>query len=251
MITSITTVTENNMVDIHTHILPFIDDGASSYEESLEMLRVMVSNGVTKVVATPHFDFETDNLDGFLSKRSEVYAGLVNRVSNSQIDIEILLGCELMYTPALSSMDLSPFTINNSDYVLIELSTRYDDPSINSTLNSVIANGYIPILAHVERYTYLINHSIRLVELVDSGVLTQINFSSLVNDRYPFVQALFKHNISHLVASDAHHIDKRVANLRKDLISDKILKNMHMVISNELVDTGKVSEIKKLFNKYF
>ena len=239
------------MVDIHTHILPFIDDGASSYEESLEMLRVMVSNGVKKVVATPHFDFETDNLDDFLSKRSEVYTELVNRVSNSKIDIEILLGCELMYTPALSSMDLSPFSINNSDYVLIELSTRYDDPSLYSTLNSVISSGYIPILAHVERYSYLINDSNRLVELVNLGVLTQVNTSSHGNDRYPFVQALFKHNLTHLIASDAHNIERRLPDLRISLVGGKILKDMYKVINNDLVDTGKVSKIKKLFNKYF
>ena len=251
MIISIIMEMENKMIDIHTHILPFMDDGAASYSESLEMLRVMASNGIKKVVATPHYNFASKELENFLEERIEIYDNLVRNAYDSQIDIEILVGCEVMFTPSLSSMDLSKLTINDTDYLLIELSTRFDDPAVHSTLKSIIANGFIPILAHVERYPYLINDSERLVQLINLGVITQVNSCSIDNERYPFVRALFKHNLVHLIASDAHNVSNRVPSLKKSLVDDTICHNLNCVIQNKIFDTRKPSNIRSIFNKYF
>lgn len=239
------------MVDLHSHVLPLMDDGATSLEMTYEMLSCMVGDGVSCAVATPHFDFKTQDKNEFISKREASLKLVRDMIVDKNLSIKVLSGVELMYSPQLANEDLDPFTIEGTDYVLIELSTQYDDPSVFSTLRSIVANGYIPILAHVERYTYLIEDSQRLVDLVNLGVITQINCGSINNERYPFVQALFKHNLAHLIASDAHNMGKRKPNLRKDLVDNKIYRNSNLVIDNDLVDMAKPSKIKKLFNKYY
>lgn len=238
------------MVDLHTHILPFMDDGSASIEETIAMLTEMKRNGVTTVVATPHFDLSQSDLKEFLSRRTDSYSLIMKALENSNLEMKVLLGAELMYTPQLANQDLDNLVIQGTDYVLIELSTRYDDPSVVRTLNSIIASGYIPILAHVERYSYLINDSQRLVDLINQGVVMQVNTKSIGNDKYPFINAMIKRNLVHLIASDAHNMTKRNPDLRGDLVPDFIYNNMSRVIRNEDLVISKPSKIKRFLNKY-
>ncbi len=227
-----------------------MDDGSSSIEETLAMLNEMEKNGVTTVVATPHFDLSKSDLTEFIKNRKESYDKVIKALETSNISIKILLGAELMYTPQLANQNLDDLVIQGTDYVLIELSTRYDDPSVVRTLNSIVASGYIPILAHVERYSYLINDSQRLVDLINHGVISQVNSKSINNEKYPFINAMIKRNLLHLIGSDAHNMGKRNPDLRGDLVPEEIYQNMKNVVSNKDVRIDKPSKLKRIFNNY-
>lgn len=238
------------MVDLHTHVLANIDDGASSYEESVSMLKVMCQNGVKYTVATPHFDFSSQNSEEFIEKRNISLEKTKELLKEYDIDVKLLSGCELMFTPQLANENLDQFTIENTDYVLVELSTRYDDPTVLQTFDSLLANGFIPILAHVERYSYLISNSERLVEMINKGVLIQVNTKSLNSKKYPFIKAMFKHNLVHLIGSDCHNMSNRYPDLRKGLAPDYVYSNMQMVIENSVITVNKPSKLIRLLGKY-
>lgn len=240
------------MIDLHTHILPNIDDGASSYEEALKMLSMMIKNGVKTVVATPHFDFENNNINDFLLKRKESLVQLKFEVRNNHLDIKILSGAELMFTQNLGNYDLSDFTIEGTDYLLIELSTIRNEPTLETTLETIMTNGYIPILAHVERYKYLTENSQRLVNLIEKGVLMQINSKSLKSrKKKSLINALKKRNLVHVISSDAHNLSNRKPDLIANEIETQYAEYQKAILSNQLIAIKKPKKVIKTFGKYF
>ena len=239
------------MVDLHTHILPHIDDGASSFEEALDMLKLMIENGVTTVVATPHFNFEKNDIDEFIHKRKDSMVELKTLSNEDNLPIRILSGAELMFTPNLDNYDLNEFTIEETDYLLIELSTRRNEPDLESTLSAIIANGYIPILAHIERYSYLIQNSQRLVELIDMGVIMQINAKSLYSKKdYPFIKKMMSNNLVHIISSDAHDMQKRKPNMKLCELEPKFIDNQCKIIENKIIDVNKSKKMILVFGRY-
>lgn len=240
ILTLIIITVENNMVDLHTHILPSIDDGASSFEEALGMLRMMTENGITTVVATPHFDFEKNQKKEFVEQRNGLLLKLQSLVRENKISIEILSGCEIMFTPNLDNYILDDLTIEGTDYLLIELSTRKNEPMLEATLSSIIASGYIPILAHIERYPYLINNSKRLANLVEQGVLMQVNsYNSKFKRENAIIKKLEKRNLVHIIASDAHNTTDRAPNLIFEEMQSGYIDNQIRIVKNEQIPVKK------------
>ena len=106
--------------DLHTHILPGVDDGAKDLEKALEMLRMQKACGVERVALTPHFYPLREEFQSFLDKRQQAYEGLLpNWDAESMPDLR--LGAEVHYSPALAELDLRRLTIGQSDYLLLEL----------------------------------------------------------------------------------------------------------------------------------
>lgn len=138
------------MCDIHTHIIPLVDDGSSSIEESIELIKMEIKNGVTKIVCTPH------QRDDFFNKEEiiNIFFKLKEKVSSLQVDL--YLGAEVLYYDNIINdlKDNKILTMNNSNYFLLEFPTslEFDIPSI---VYEIITSGYIPIIAHIERYDYL------------------------------------------------------------------------------------------------
>lgn len=243
---------ENSMVDIHTHILPNIDDGASSFEESLDMLRMMVENGITTVVATPHFSFDKNDIDVFTRKRDELSKELRFLAMQEKLNIQILTGAELMFTPNLDNYDLNDLTIEGTDYILIELSTRRNEPDLEYTLSAIIASGYIPILAHIERYSYLLKNSQRLVNLIEMGVIMQINAKSFSSrNSYRLIKKMISHNLVHILGSDSHDMNERIPNLEISTVDSIFIENQKSIIGNSEIKVKKPMKLIHIFNKYF
>lgn len=238
------------MVDLHTHILPFLDDGAATLEVSLYMLKSMANAGVNHVVATPHFNLATDDLEKFLNERQDSITQVSKLIREENLEIELSAGVELMFSPELANVDLAPFTLGKTDYILIELSTEYDEPSLESTFKKILSKGFIPILAHVERYSYLVNNSQRIVDLISLGCLMQVNVAGITSNRYPHVKAMMKKNLIHLVGSDSHNMTNRKPNLNKNYIPEVYIKNNLSVIRNQDVDVLNAKTLTKVFNKY-
>lgn len=196
------------MIDLHSHVLPGVDDGARTIEDSRELASKAASEGITAIAATPHVrhDYPTtpDRME------AEVTA-LRRDFSEQGIPVEILHGGEvdLQAMRALSQDDLRRFTIaQNGRYLLVEFPYRGWPLDLEQTLFDLALSGFAPILAHPERNAEVQAEPRRLSSFVDRGGLVQITAASLdgrIGRRSrQAAQELIEAGLAHLLASDAH-----------------------------------------------
>ncbi len=202
------------LVDIHHHILPGVDDGASNLETALEMARLAVADGIRKIVATPHPNKQT----GIGSREITVQAvAKFNQAlaENGIRELEIYPGVECYLVPEivdrLKKGELFP--LNHSRYVLIEFSTLVAPANIENMMFWLRDQNYVPIIAHPERYNYVQQDPIWLAKLVRLGCLSQVTAGSFYG-RFgkrcqSSAEVLLRQNLVHLIASDAHNVKVR------------------------------------------
>jgi protein-tyrosine phosphatase len=192
------------MIDLHTHILPLVDDGSESIESSLSVLKKYQKKGVKAVVLTPHYKgkYKTHGKELFT-----LFLEFCKTVHNNGIDIKLYLGQEIHnYSGIINGLKQEKLlSINDSKYVLLELehSRKHD---LTESVYSLIRAGYIPIIAHVERYAYLMLSQVK--ELKELGALIQVNAGSVVainrRRRKKRAKTLIKNGLVDFIASDAH-----------------------------------------------
>jgi len=196
------------VIDLHSHVLPGLDDGARTIEDSRELASKAASEGITAIAATPHVrhDYPTtpDRME------AEV-AALRRDFSEQGIPVEILHGGELdlQAMRALSQDDLRRFTIaQNGRYLLVEFPYRGWPLDLEQTLFDLALSGFAPILAHPERNAEVQAEPGRLSPFVDRGGLVQITAASLdgrIGRRSrQAAQELIEAGLAHILASDAH-----------------------------------------------
>lgn len=252
-----TTIMENNLrlVDIHTHLLFDIDDGAENIDESMQMIEMWIKQGVNAVVATPHFDLKRDNRELFLQQREKAVSALRLEISKRGLDFTIKTSAELYFRRELIYEDLTPFLVEGTDYLIIELPTRTVPSQIKSTFEELIIQGYSPILVHIERYSILKQDLELFYDLVEMGVVCQVNAETFISSTDSFVKAAVKKNFVHLTGSDAHGMSRRKPNLNEGLEmcgeKEKFNYNAQCIFNNIAIDTSPTSRIKKVFNRYF
>lgn len=195
------------MIDIHCHILPGIDDGATCIAESLEMARIACNDGIKAIVATPHV-FE--NSPSAEQIKSEVKK-LGKEFKDSNLNLKIAPGAEIAYPTVLSS--LYSYGINGTRNILIEFPHQYLPINSGLYIEEIISKGYYPIIAHPERNTAILKNPDKLFKLIEKGATVQITSSSLAGDFGRDIQALsvylLKKNAVHFIASDSHGIKGR------------------------------------------
>lgn len=192
--------------DIHSHILPAVDDGAKTLEESLELLKALKEQGVTAVLATPHFYPQEDNLIEFTQKCDKAFDLLNIEAQNKDLPI-ILKGSEMLYFKGISeSTSLKELCLNNSNYLLLELVDKIITPSLFDEIINLSNNlGIIPIIAHIERYYKAKNYSKFLKFIKEHNILTQVNANAFFIPSYKrIIKKLFKMDIVNFIASDTH-----------------------------------------------
>lgn len=191
------------MIDIHSHLLPNVDDGSDDVAISLELLEQACQQGVTDMILTPHFIGGAKNEINLFEK----FNLFKEQVSKSGININLYLGREVYIDKDYKNIiKQEPFvSLNGTRYVLIE----FDDDKVCDILNVVyelVRIGYVPIVAHVERYTYLNLDDI--YDIKDTGGLIQVNALDIVgrysSKRKKFINTLLKHCLVDFVSSDAH-----------------------------------------------
>lgn len=204
------------MIDIHTHILPEMDDGSRNVEESITMLRMLSNQGVDTVVATPHFVIDINSPDEFLVHRDEAARRLKEAFTEETIRPKIALGAEVQFYPDICSLDgIERFCIGESNYILIEMPftpwTGYTYQILNRLYMS---RGVIPVIAHVERYLDFLNEGEAFLKLKEMGALIQINSSFLI-DKFTRKRALnmVKKGMVNFLGSDCHNLTSRPPNL--------------------------------------
>lgn len=201
---------EITLTDLHTHILPGIDDGARCLEDSLEILCRQKASGVERVALTPHFYPLREELQDFLGKRQRAFTELVACWDGKTMP-QLRLGAEVHYSPCLADMDLQSLALDGSDYLLLELSDMTVPAHIEQVLKIMLEQRITPVLAHVERCVYFAEEPVRLVRLIEMGALAQISACALHDKRQKFAITCLQKNIAQIIASDVHGTGERLA----------------------------------------
>ncbi len=202
------------MIDIHAHILPFIDDGPKTIEESIEICKVAANDGIKKIVATPH------SKDGAYEANSgDILKGVDQlnlQLRANQVDIEILPGAEVRINEGLVKCIKSGevLTINNGGkYLLLELPFVFVPPGLDNFVFSLKISGIVPIIAHAERISAFQKNPGLLDQLVRVGARVQINAHGLTKRANPrerkCAEWLLKNRLVHFIASDTHSLKGR------------------------------------------
>ena len=164
------------MIDFHTHILPDIDDGSCSVEESVRMIEVLVEQGVKKIILTPHFYAYCSSIERFTEKRKMALKELVKALKEQNIDVELYLGSEVLFFDDLWRIeDIEELCIVGTRYILLEMPfTSWENSAVDHIIN--LANrGIIPVLAHFERYIKYRGNMPKIREMMRAGVVVQRN----------------------------------------------------------------------------
>lgn len=196
---------KQGFTDIHTHILPLVDDGAQSVEDALELLRQEKQSGVERVVLTPHYYPQTEDLADFLARREEAYTALMRQWDGNTMP-QLQLGAEVHYSPALVEMELEELTLGRGTYLLLELPNIEIPAYVEQVVAKIRGKGITPILAHVERCAYFRDQPELLLRLIQAGALGQISAQVLQNKKdRGFGEICIKSGLGHIVASDLHN----------------------------------------------
>lgn len=206
------------MIDIHTHILPNMDDGSDSVATSIELLNILKNDGVKLICLTPHFYPSNESIENFLIRRNESYKQLINKYD----DLDLRLGAEIHYYRGISaSEDIDKLCIEKTNILLIELS--FTSPVTDSMINELIAlsnKGFRIILAHIERYDI---DPMKIEYMHTHGILMQCNVE-FINGLFTSRKAikLLRSGIIDVLGSDCHNLTSRAPNYSKAI---SIIKN--------------------------
>lgn len=204
---------KKGFVDIHTHILPGVDDGAPDMQSALKLLRLAARNGTSAVVLTPHHRGRfRSNTPQFLRQR---FRELCDRVETEIPDLRLFLGNEAAHERELGDKvaEGRVLAINDSNYVLLEFDYNSSRIQVYEETMALIGSGYTPIIAHAERYDIFRRNRDLAEELLYVGVLFQLNADSIMG-RCGFAtkqvcHRLLKKGMVHFVASDGHDLRER------------------------------------------
>lgn len=247
------------MIDMHSHILFGVDDGAKTLDDSLALIKEEIQKGVKKIILTPHLKKRHNNAGIDIIK--ENFMILKSAVSYEELEIELFLGCEVYldynYYDIIWKEPI--ITLADSDYILIEFSMTDIPKNIPEICYEAKLKGFMPIIAHVERYDILYDNNQLIKDILNEGAHFQINASTVINkeDRgsHKFVNYLLKNELVSFVASDVHNKDSRVFYLDEAYkkvnkicshsYAEKIFKdNQENIITNKFFDSPKL-EIKR------
>ena len=205
-----------SLTDFHSHILPGIDDGSQSVEESLQMLRLARQQGVTRMVATPHFYPHRDDVHAFLQRRGEAFAKLKAAMEQETDLPEIVLGAEVYYYPGISdSEEMKALTLGSKPYILVELPFAHWSSGVFRDLERLYTQqGLIPVIAHLDRYLRPFSWRKKVGVLGEMPVMIQVNGESFLDRRYAgwMLEMLRKGQIQ-AIGSDCHNLTDRAPNL--------------------------------------
>jgi len=196
-------------IDFHSHILPELDDGARSVEESLGLLELLKGDNVDAVVATPHLYLHRQSVEKFLARRERSVRMLSEAVQGRDLP-QVIVGAEIYFANALNELPLDELCIGDTDYVMIELPyNTFSRTFINTFTDFVNCCEKRIILAHIERY-FDYNQADYMEEIMSFDVLSQVNCDSVENIRSrKLFGKLIKSGKVHLLGTDLHSIDRR------------------------------------------
>lgn len=225
--------TRKKMVDLHTHILPNIDDGAASVEEAQKMAEMLVMHHITSAVCTPHYNPTETSLQSFINARNAAISLM------SEVKINLIPASEtILHEYLFHYSELNKLCIENTRYLLLELPyyKKWDEKVFVNLERIIIFYNITPIIAHIERYQAIKKHKKYIRSLLEMGCLFQINASSVLNKKCrKKVLSYIKHGYIDVIASDCHNMTDRLPILSEayDMISDLLgEQSLNQLIQN-------------------
>ncbi len=238
------------MYDIHCHALYGVDDGARDPDTSIAMLLHMYDEGIRTVIMTPHYHggHMQPDMDTIRNRFEKLRSYAAEDEELREMDL--YLGSEIYYYPSIVDWieEGRVVTMAGSRYVLIEFGFTTDRRIFIEGINSIVSAGYLPIIAHVERYTDLCGDIKSIEELIERGAYIQVNSEALYERRRvrSFVKKLLKNELVHFLATDAHDMSGRAPFMAREVryISGHygeeycrriVIDNPAKIISNEYI----------------
>jgi protein-tyrosine phosphatase len=181
------------------------------------LLRFEIENGVKAVALTPHFRLNVESVSDFIERRKRAYESLSAAVTEAGLQIQLVPGAEVEFSPDLLDCDIEKLCYENTRMILIELPMLHYPPFARDVFYRLQIDGYIPVIAHAERYPYFEKKRGLLEELAHGGAIIQVNADSLL--RYGKTRKrtlrLIKDGLVDVLASDAHSMGNRLPAMGK------------------------------------
>jgi len=247
------------MIDIHSHILPGVDDGAKSEVDSIEMAKEAVRQGITAIIATPHHrNGKYDNTREEILTNVDILNALFEK---EDIPLTVLPGQETRLNgdmiEEIKNGILQP--LNDTKYLFVEFPSANVPRYAKQMLFDIQVAGLTPIIVHPERNQELLEHPSRLYEFIQNGALTQVTAASIVGkfgkNIQKFSHQLIEANLTHFIASDAHNIKSRAfffeaafAEVKKKYGSDYFhlfMENSQLLVDNYNINRLEPEKVKK------
>lgn len=201
--------------DLHSHILPGMDDGCQTVDESVQVLRSCYEQGIRKICATPHY-YPVESVDEFLARRDASAQELHKALEKETMPVpKICLGAEVAYRPGICYQeDLDKLCIGNSQYLLLEMPFHQWGEEVIRTVRGISnVRGITPILAHIERYLPMQEREV-LERLLDQEILVQMNAARLLHfATRGQARRLLINGTVQLLGSDCHNNTSRPQNI--------------------------------------
>lgn len=222
------------MIDLHSHILPKMDDGSKSTEETEKLLQMLKAQGVTELAATPHFYADREHPGDFLRRREESLSLM------PKTDIPILVGAEVAYFPGMQNCeDLISLQIGSTRLLLVEMPFRTWTDRMAADICAIPAQlGLTPVLAHVDRYRGSGQFPKYCQQLLENDVLFQCNadaFEKVLSRSWALKQ--LRHSMIHFLGSDSHNLTTRAPKL--ELAANSIRKKLGTEFFSDFTDFSR------------
>lgn len=252
------------MIDFHTHILPQIDDGSKSVEETFNLIKEAEKAGFDKIISTSHYMEDYYEIE---NKERKVWIEAINKkLEENNRNIRIYLGSEIYLTDNIIKIleDQKAATINNTSYVLFEMPLNSKPLNLYDMLFEMLKAKLVPILAHPERYSFIQKEPEMIYDLIEKGVLMQCNFGSFIGQYGTKAEIIAKsmlmNNMIHLLGSDVHKQNTVYTRINEALyeiekITGKINLNIlteinpELVLNNKRIDITEPKHIKLSFKE--
>lgn len=246
------------MIDFHTHIIPNIDDGSRSVEETFNLIKEAKEVGFEGIVLTSHYIenyYETD-----VPERDIWVKAISENLANKGIQTNLYLGNEIYMSNNMVNLlvEGKASTINNSSYVLFEMPLNAEPLNLYDVIYSLQENKLIPVLAHPERYSFIQKDPELVYDLIQKGVLMQANYGSILGiygeKAQMIVRKFLENNMIHFLGSDVHRqntIYKKIPHALeqiKEIVGNEKLEelttiNPKLAIENKRIDIDEPEEV--------
>ncbi len=247
------------MIDFHTHVLPNVDDGSKSVEETFNLIKEAEKAGFTKIISTSHYMedyYEVEN-----KERKVWIKGLNEKLQSEKINIQLYLGNEIYITENIIKLleDDKASTINNTNYVLFEMPLNSKPLNLYDVLFEILRYKLVPVLAHPERYDFVQKDPELLYDLVQKGVLLQVNYGSIIGYYGQKAQIisrkLLKNDMVHFLGTDVHRqntiypkIPEILSQLKILIGEEKLTElttiNPELALNNKKIDISEPKHLK-------
>ena len=240
------------MIDMHSHILPKIDDGAKYIEETYKLIKEAENSGFEAIITTPHY------MEHYYEANEAQRKEIINEL---QSNIKLYIGNEIYLSENIIKLleQNKASTINNTKYVLFEMPMNAKPMNLYDVVYELLQHKFIPILAHPERYIFVQKEPQIICDLIQNGVLMQANYGSIIGEygtkAQTIVQAFLRNNMIHFLGTDAHKsntiypkipqiINKLEKLIRKEKVEELSTINPKLVVENKEIEYEIIEDIK-------